>query len=108
MWRRDRVRAPTHHTSGDRVTEIDETPSGRYLVQEAARELNALIAKNDLPPGSLLANYVGVAQVLLPSGGTRVVRVYPFCPLSGSLERGMLGDALSDSNYERDSRRRSN
>lgn len=101
MWRRDRVRAPTHHTSGDRVTEIDETPSGRF--RRATRDV--LGDGTEYPPGSLIAHYVGVAMVLLPGGGTRIVRVYPCGPVSGSTERGMLADALSDSNYDRDRRR---
>lgn len=87
------------------MTEIDETPSGHFIREAAAREL--LGDTSEFPPGSLIANYVGVAQVLRPDGSLRIVRVYPFGAMSGSLERGMLGDALSDSHYDRDRRRRS-
>lgn len=85
------------------MTEIDETPSGRFDLR-AVRDVLGDTSK--YPPGSLIANYVGVVQVLLPSGGTRIVRVYPCGPVSGSLERGMLGDALTDSYAERDRQRR--
>lgn len=86
------------------MTEIDETPSGHFFRDAAAREL-LLGDSSKFPPGSLIANYVGVVQVLMPDGGCRIVRVYPCGSLSGSLERGMLADALDDSSYDR--RRRS-
>lgn len=63
---------------------------------------------SNCPPGSVLVNYVGVAQVMLPNGALQIVRVYPCGALSGSLERGMLADALSDSQFERECRRRTN
>jgi hypothetical protein len=86
------------------VTEIDETPSGRFY--RVTRDV--LGDTTEYPPGSLVAHYIGVAMILLPSGATKIVRTYPCGPLSGSTERGMLADALSDSNYERDSHRRPN
>jgi hypothetical protein len=82
------------------VTEIDDSPSGSI-----SRELLGDIS--DCPPGSLVANFVGVAQVLLPNGAYRIVRIYPCGTVNGSTERGMLADALSDSNHERELKRRS-
>lgn len=87
------------------MTEIDETPSGRFARAAAAQELLGDTSK--FPDGSLIVNYVGVAQVLRPDGSLRIVRVYPYGVLSGSLERGMLSDALSDSNGDRERQRRS-
>lgn len=86
------------------MTEIDGEPSGHFA-RQVERELLGDVG--DCPPGSLLANYVGVAQILLPSGAYRIVRVYPCGSINGSLERGMLADALSDSNHDRDRKRRS-
>ena len=86
------------------MTEIDDSPSGQFARPDV-RELLGDTSK--YPPGSLITDYVGVARVLLPGGGSHIVRCYPYGAVSGSLERGMLGDALSDSNYEREQMRRS-
>ncbi len=86
------------------MTDIDDRRNG-FAKKENARAF--LGDTSNWPPGALLENYVGVALLALPSGETTIVRVYPYGPVSGSMERGMLGDALSDSNHDRDRRRRS-
>ena len=80
-----------------------ESHSGGYFPREAERDL---LDDTKCPPGSLLANFVGVAQVLLPNGSFRIVRVYPCGTVNGSLERGMLADALDDSIADRGRQRR--
>lgn len=85
------------------MTEIDRNPSG-HLTRAATRDL--LGDTSNCPPGSIIVNYVGVAQVLLPNGSKVVVRGYPCGPVDGSTERGILGDALRDSEHQRDGRRR--
>jgi hypothetical protein len=85
------------------VTDLDDNPNGQSA-QAVVREL--LGDTDQCPPGSLLLNFVGVAQVLLPNGATRIVRGYPWGPVCGTMERGMLTEALSDSWHDRETKRR--
>lgn len=87
------------------MTDLDDNPSG-HRARAAVREL--LGDTDKCPPGSLIVNFVGVAQVLLPNGAYRIVRGYPCGPVSGTMERGMLSDAMDDSKHDRDCKRRSN
>lgn len=84
------------------MTQIDDTPSGA-IERESIRKF--LGDTSGWPPGSVMVNLVGVAQLALPTGGTKVVRVYPCGAVNGQTERGMLADALSDSVYDRDRQR---
>ncbi|MDX3661246.1 hypothetical protein PV646_28410 [Streptomyces sp. ID05-26A] len=80
------------------MTELDN-PRSQQVAREAATNLIGDLSK--CPSGSVLLSYVGVCLVGLPDGGSVVVRVYPCGPVDGSTERGILGDALSDSQDER-------
>lgn len=87
---------------------MTETDNSRSTNAFTARDLiyDDLRRSGDLPPGAVVSNYVGVAEILLPTDETLIVRHYPLGGVKGSCERGMLGDAHRDSVSERDAARR--